>query len=84
MDFVDYLVVHISPLPWTVKGVGFAFIAFLVFRAIGQFFSLRWIRALTSLVMALVVALIMARFGQDIAAYLTNLSVQETNNSSNN
>ncbi len=70
MDIIDYFITHIGPLPWMVKGTGFAIMALLVFRAFGQFLSLRWIRAVTSLVSALVIALILARFGQDIAAFI--------------
>ena len=70
MNIVEYLITNIGPLPWIVKGTGFALMAYLVFRSIGQFFSLRWVRAATSLVSVLVIALIMARFGQDIAAFL--------------
>ena len=72
MDIVTYFITHIGPLPWIVKGTGFAIMAFLVFRSFGQFFSLRWIRATTSLVCALVVALVLARFGQDIAAFIAS------------
>ncbi|MEM7068336.1 MAG: hypothetical protein AAF478_05575 [Pseudomonadota bacterium] len=70
MDIVDYLITHIAPLPWTVKGTGFVLMLILAFRAFGQFLSLRWIRAATSIVLILVVALVMARFGQDIAAFV--------------
>ncbi|MEM9332310.1 MAG: hypothetical protein AAGA53_13360 [Pseudomonadota bacterium] len=72
MDIVDYLITNIGDLPWSVKGVGFALMAFLFLRAVSQFFSLKWIRAATSLVMVLVVALVMARFGQDIASFVAN------------
>ncbi|MEM9279226.1 MAG: hypothetical protein AAGA76_11685 [Pseudomonadota bacterium] len=78
MDIIDYLVTNIAPLPWIVKGTGFVLMAVLVFRAVGQFFSLRWIRAATSLVMALVIALVMARFGQDIAAFIASQSPPAT------
>ena len=72
LDIVDYLITHIAPLPWAVKGTGFAIMGLLVLRAAGQFFSLRWIRAATSLVLVLVVALGMARFGEDIAAFVSS------------
>ena len=73
MDIIDYLVTHISPLPWTVKGTGLVLMLLLAFRAATQFMSLRWIRAITSLVSIVVVALIMARFGTDIAAYIDTM-----------
>ncbi|MGI9350585.1 MAG: hypothetical protein ACR2O3_03390 [Rhizobiaceae bacterium] len=72
MDIVDYLITHIAPLPWAVKGTGFALMAILALRAAGQFFSLRWIKAVTSLVLILVIALGMARFGEDIAAFVSD------------
>ena len=75
MDIIDYLVTHITPLPWTVKGPGMLLMVLLAFRAATQFMSLRWIRAITSLVSIVVVALIMARFGSDIAVFIdTQLS----------
>ena len=78
MDIVDYLITHISPLPWTIKGTGLGLMVLLMFRAFTQFLSLRFIRAATSLVTALVVVLIMARYGQDIAAFLATQSTTET------
>ncbi|MEM7465227.1 MAG: hypothetical protein AAF362_21370, partial [Pseudomonadota bacterium] len=59
-----------------VKGTGLGLMVLLVLRAAGQFLSLRFIKASTSLVTALVVALILARFGQDIAAFVASHPVQ--------
>jgi len=70
LDIIDYLVTHISPLPWLVKGPGFGLMVLLVFRSLSQVFTLRWIKAATNVVYALIIALGMARFGQDIADYL--------------
>ncbi|MEM8648938.1 MAG: hypothetical protein AAGF54_00250 [Pseudomonadota bacterium] len=70
LDIVDYLITYVSELPWMVKGPGFALMVYLIFRSVGQFMTLRWIKAATSLVYALIVALVMARFGHDIAAFI--------------
>lgn len=82
MDIVDYLITNIAPLPWTVKGTGFGLMALLFLRAAGQFLSLRFIKATTSLVTALVIALVLARFGQDIAAFVATQPVSTDANSS--
>ena len=82
LDIIDYLVTHIAPLPWIVKGPGLLFMIALVFRAISQFMSLRWIKAVTSLVMVIVIALIMARFGSDIATFMETQLVQPPANES--
>ena len=70
MDIIDYLITNISPLPWIVKGTGMALMVLLFFRAFSQIFTLRWIKAATNIVYAIIVALGMARFGQDIADYI--------------
>ena len=82
MDIIDYLITHIAPLPWTVKGTGFGLMVLLVLRAAGQFLSLRFIKATTSLVTALVVVLILARFGQDIASLIASQPISTEANSS--
>ena len=66
MDIIDYLITNISPLSWITKGGGFLLMVMLTFRAASQFFSFRWIKALTSLALILVVLLVLARFGADI------------------
>lgn len=75
MDIIDYLITNITPLPWIVKGTGFAFMAFLLLRSFTQFFTLRWIKATTNIVYAVIIALGMARFGQDIADYIKTKQV---------
>ena len=75
MDIIDYLITNIGGLPWSVKGAGFVLMAILFMRAVGQFFSLSWIKAATNLVMVLVVALVMARFGQDIASFISSQAI---------
>lgn len=69
-DIFNYLVTNIMPLPMVIKGTGLAIIVLLVLRSIGQFLSFSWIKAATGLVIALVIALVMARYGQDIAGII--------------
>ena len=76
MDLIDYLATNILPLPWTVKGPGFLLMILLAFQAVGHFLSLRWISAATTLVTILVLALIMARFGTEIAQWIEAMIVQ--------
>ncbi len=76
MDIIDYLITHISELPWIVKGPGLGLIAFLLLRSFMQVFTLRWIKSATNVVYALIIALGMARFGGDIAEFIK--SKQET------
>lgn len=78
MDLFDYLITNILPLPWTVKGPGFLLMILIAFQAVGHFMSLRWISAATSLVTILVLALIMARFGTEIAVWIESLIVQQS------
>ncbi len=87
MDIVDYLITHISELPWIVKGPGLGVMALLLLRSFTQIFTLRWIKAATNVVYALIIALGMARFGQDIADYLKSKqvpSVEQINQSEQN
>lgn len=70
MDIIDYLITHISPLPWIVKGTGLVFMTLLLLRAFMQIFTLRWIKAATNVVYVAIIALGMARFGQDIADFI--------------
>lgn len=70
MDIIDYLITHISELPWIVKGPGLGLIALLLLRSFMQVFTLRWIKSATNVVYALIIALGMARFGQDIADFI--------------
>lgn len=70
MDIIGYLIEHISPLPWIVKGPGFILMALLCLRSFTQIFTLRWIKSATNVVYAFIVALIMARFGLDIVGYI--------------
>ena len=70
MDIITYLVTDISDLPWIVKGPGLILVVLLLLRAFTQVFTLRWVKAATSVVYALVIALVMARFGLQIAEYI--------------
>lgn len=70
MDIIDYLITNVSPLPWIVKGTGLLLMGLLLLRAFTQVFTLRWIKAATNVVYAVIIALGMARFGQDIADFI--------------
>lgn len=70
MDIINYLITDISELPWIVKGPGLALMALLLLRSFTQVFTLRWIKAATNVVYAIVIALGMARFGQQIAEFI--------------
>ena len=87
MDIVDYLITHISELPWIVKGPGLALMVLLLLRSFTQIFTLRWIKAATNAVYALIIALGMARFGQDVSDYLKSKqtpTVEQINQSEQN
>jgi hypothetical protein len=75
LDIIDYLITNIAPLPWIVKGSGLGLMALLCLRSFTQIFTLRWIKAATNVVYAVIIALGMARFGQDIADYLKKKQV---------
>lgn len=75
MDIIDYLITNIAPLPWIVKGPGLGLMALMCLRSFTQILTLRWIKAATNLVYAVIIALGMARFGQDIADYLKKKQV---------
>lgn len=70
MDIIDYLITDISELPWIVKGPGLVLMVLLLLRSFTQVFTLRWVKAATNVVYAVVIALGMARFGQQIAEFI--------------
>ena len=78
MGLIDYLLNSILPLPWIVKGPGLALIAFTLFRSVIQFLTLRWIKSATSIVFALIIALVLARYGTDIAVFLAEKTAETT------
>lgn len=57
----------ISALPWIVLGPGLFLIFLFLSGALTKFLTLRWIRALTNIVYAFIVALVLSRYGQSIA-----------------
>lgn len=73
MDIVDYLITNISQLPWIVFGPGLFLIAVFLLKAVGQVFRLRLISVVTNILYAFIVALVMARYGQDIAAFVLDV-----------
>jgi len=79
LDIIDYLITNIKPLPWIVKGPGLGLMVLLVFRSFTQVLTIRWIKAVTSIVYAAIIALGMARFGQDIADHLKTKQIEPAN-----
>ncbi len=73
MDIVDYLITNISQLPWIILGPGLLLMAIFTFKAIGYVFRLRLISVVTNLLYAFIVALVMARYGQEIAAFVMDV-----------
>lgn len=61
---------RIMELPWIVKGPGIALIVLFLFRAIRCLFSLRLITLFTSLVYAVVIAIILSQAGEAIVQLL--------------
>ena len=76
MGLIDYLLNAILPLPWIVKGPGLALMAFLLFRAVIQFLTIRWIKSATSIVFALIITLVLAGYGTDIASFLAEKTAE--------
>ncbi len=75
-DLLDYLITHISELPQNVQLIGGGLIALFVLRSFFLVLRLRLISAATSLLYALIVALVLARYGHDIAAFIGNSAAQ--------
>ena len=73
MELLNYLIVNIMQLPWIVKGPGLFFMFAFLFKAIRHLFKLKFVSAVTSLLLSFIVALIFARWGHDIAAFVQAL-----------
>ena len=73
MDLVDYLVTNISALDHIVRWPGIFLIVLYLLRAVGHLFRLRLISVVTNLLYATIIALVLARYGNEIAVYLQNL-----------
>ena len=73
MDLVDYLVTNISALDHIVRWPGIFLIVLYLLRAVGHLFRLRLISLVTNLLYATIIALVLARYGNEIAVYLQNL-----------
>jgi len=73
MDLVDYLVTNISELDHIVRWPGIFLIVLYLLRAVGHLFRLRLISVVTNLLYATIIALVLARYGNEIAVYLQNL-----------
>ena len=70
MELLNYLVVNIMQLPWIVKGPGLFLIFLFLIKAIGHVFRLRLFSVVTNFLLSVIVALVLARWGQDIAAFI--------------
>lgn len=70
LDIIDYLITSISDLPFIVTGPGLALCALFAFRAFGLFVTLRWIKASTNLVYIVIILLVMAKYGEQIATMI--------------
>lgn len=73
MDIIDYLVTNINQLPWIVRGPGLFLIVLFLLKAIGHVFRLRLISVITNILYAVIVALVLARYGQEITAFVLDV-----------
>ena len=70
MELLDYLIANIMALPWVIKGPGLFFIFSFLLKSIGHVFRLRLIAAITNFLLSLIIALILARWGVEIAIFV--------------
>ncbi len=54
-------------LPWIVKGPGLFLMLFFISRSIARILTLNLISGVTNLVYTIIIAIILSRFGRDIA-----------------
>ncbi len=73
MDLIDYLVTNIAEAPHIVRWPGIFLIALYLLRAFGHIFRLRLISVITNVLYAVIIALLLARYGDQIAAYMYGL-----------
>jgi len=76
MDLVDYLITNISKLDHIVRWPGIFLIILYLLRAVGHVFRLKLISVVTHILYATIIALVLARYGNDIAAFLYDLLEQ--------
>ena len=74
MELIETILNSILDLPWIVKGPGLGLIAILLLRAVTQFLTIHPIRAATSVVYALIVGLVLSKYGQAIAEFIAQQS----------
>lgn len=70
MDIFDYLITNINQLPWITRGPGLFLIVVFLLKAVGHVFRLRLISVITNILYAFIVALVLARYGQEITAFV--------------
>lgn len=76
MDLIDFLVTNIAEAPHIVRWPGIFFIIMYLLRAFGHLFRLRLISVVTNILYATIIALVVARYGNEIANYLYGLIEQ--------
>ena len=73
MELIDYLIENITNLPGIVRWPGIFLIALLLLRAIGHVFRLRLVSVIINLLYAFIVALVLAQYGHEIAAFISGV-----------
>ncbi|MDJ0613028.1 MAG: hypothetical protein QNJ29_05085 [Rhizobiaceae bacterium] len=76
MDLIDYLVSNIIELPHIVRWPGIFLIVLYLLRAVSHIFRLRLISVVTNILYATIVALLLAQYGNEIAAFMENQWMQ--------
>ncbi len=78
MELVDYLINGILESPQIVRWPGIFLIALFLLRAVGQFFRLRLISVAINILYALIIGLVVARYGQEIADFIVSVGTQQS------
>lgn len=82
-DLLDYLITQLAQLPQNVQLICGALVAFFIMRSFFLALRLRLISALTNILYALIVGLVFARYGFEIAAIISNFTSSEARNVEN-
>ncbi|MEL7429795.1 MAG: hypothetical protein AAFN43_07325 [Pseudomonadota bacterium] len=72
-ELLNYLITNIMALEPIVRWPGLILIGFFCVKALGHLFGLRLISSLTNFLYALIIALVLARYGQGMTEYLLDL-----------
>ena len=76
-DLLDYLITNITQLPQNVQLIGGGLIVLFVLRSFFLVLRLRLISAATNILYALIVALVLARYGPEIAVFLDGTTASQ-------